>query len=85
MTNIQQFSLPDVEVKFNKDADIRNLSEDIQIKEIIWGSLLGRNNNDLDRSMFLKDRKFLDSIDDLKKKFIKNPSKYPSMKNEDWE
>lgn len=85
MTNAQLFSYPNINLKFNKDLIAPDVSPDIEIRQIIWESLLGKDNKELTIISLLNNPEFLTFIEKTKKEFLKNPDKFPSMSEDDWE
>ena len=88
MTNAQLFSYPTINLKFNKGLIARNAIPHLEIGQVIWGSLLGKDNKELTTMSLLNSVKFIAFVEKTREKFKKKYNdlrKFPKMNDADWE
>lgn len=84
MTNLLQFPYPSYMSKqVSKDLVMSDLFP--HKVQVIWSSLLGETNKEIVINYLIKSKKFSSFVIKTKMKFLKDPKKFPSMKNSDWE
>lgn len=88
MTNVQGFSYPSIDLKFNKDLIIPNSFPMFEVGRLIWGSLLGKDNKELTIDALLSSPKFNSFAENTREDFIANNTnfrRFPKMDENDWE
>ena len=88
MTNAQLFSYPNINLKFNENLVAPDLLTNIQIGEVIWESILGKDNRELMASSLLNSQKIITFVEKTRQDFISNftnTRKYPKLSQVDWE
>lgn len=84
---IPDFPFPDINLEGYREITNRNIA-DFEVIHITWGSLLGRNNDELIELTLHSNPKFISHILRTKEDFKVNYSnfrKYPKMNESDWE
>ena len=87
MTNAQLFSYPNVNLKFNKDLIAPNAIPNVEIRQIIWESLLDETNTELTITSLLNSVRFVTFVEKTREEFKKNYKdlrKFPKMNDDDW-
>jgi hypothetical protein len=87
MTNLQPFPYPvGLNTWFNKNLSKNDSLQNIEIK-VFWGSLLGKDNEEIITSSLYNSPKFIAHIEATRQDFLKNRNnlrKYPKLKENDW-
>jgi len=86
--NLLPFTHPDIEQGVSKDLIASNISPLFEVKKLIWGSLLGKENNEIVRDVLFNSPNFIAYIANVRQDFISNHAnyrKYPKMNEKDWE
>lgn len=87
MINSQLFSYPEFNLKLDKGLIDPNAFPGVEKVNVIWGSLLGKNNKELLTISLLKAQKFATFVEKTREEFRKNHSdlrKFPKMNDDDW-
>lgn len=88
MDNIPSFLYPSFEPSVSKDLIAPGVSSTYQVVKLIWGSLLGKSNKELEIDSLLNSPKFIVHVEKTRQAFIKNHTdlaKYPKLDKKIWE
>ncbi len=75
---------PEVKILEKKDVISPNtVKPEIEIK-VKWKGLLNMTDTEVERELLYESDKFKSYIEKIKKRFLKNPDRYPTMTDKDW-